>query len=63
MTATDHLPQLATAADVADLLGVSERTVRNWTSKGLDPVGSYLPPGSRTSVSLYSLAEAREFAR
>lgn len=55
------LPALATAPDLAEFLGVSDRTVRSWRTKGLEPAGTYLPPGSKTPVDLYSLDEAQSF--
>lgn len=55
-----ELPVLATAADIAETLSVPEQTVR---SLALEPVGRYLPPGSRTTVELFNVSSAQEALR
>ncbi|WP_342338658.1 MULTISPECIES: hypothetical protein [unclassified Rhodococcus (in: high G+C Gram-positive bacteria)] len=57
------LPVLASSADLADILGVTERTVNTWRNNGLDVVGSYLPAGSRTPIDLFSVEDARRMQR
>jgi len=59
---TDH-PILASSVDMADILGVTERTVSTWRNNGLDVVGSYLPAGSRTPIDLFSVEDARSMQR
>jgi hypothetical protein len=48
---------------MADILGVTERTVSTWRNNGLDVVGSYLPAGSRTPIDLFSVEDARSMQR
>jgi DNA-binding transcriptional MerR regulator len=42
------IPTLATAAQLAEIFNVTERTVRNWINDGLTPVGTYTEPTGRT---------------
>lgn len=58
-----ELPTLATEIDLRELLDVTDRTVREWKTNGLSPVGSYLPSGSKTAVDLYSVDQARTMRR
>lgn len=52
-------PLLATAAELAEILNVTERTVRNWIARGrLVPAGDWTPRGGRT-IPLYAVADAR----
>lgn len=55
---TNH-PTLATHSELAQILGVTDRTIRNWIHRGrLIPAGDWTPRGGRT-IPLYAVSEAR----
>lgn len=55
------LPLLAAEADLPDMLGISQQQIDRKKAQGFEPVGLYLPSGSRTPIPLYQVPD--EFSR
>ena len=53
-------PLLASEEQLQYLFGVTDRTVRNWKSNGLKPVGIYYPAGAKAQP-LYALFDVHRY--